>query len=248
MIVADNRCHQEGSAYTSRYEVLSQEKTILIYSSGYGVVRFKTSLIVTDENFAGPLHYIGVDKSVPKKHSLPSIMKMQDVDFDQCPPAAFLNYVLLMPRHQGFRLMPSELPTQRVLSIATRTRVEEGRVRAFLFEISPRCSVGQELSYSWEWGFPELFRMRSGEEESSSYECLSRVGRLDIHLMFLHESRTARRLFHRRPMLEVVRDRDGEESFHLDPYTSEGLRELCYDWTIGQAEVGDRFVLRWTTL
>lgn len=236
-----------GSGYTSRYEVLSQKKEVYIYPSGYGLVRFETTLLVTDASFAGPLHYVGVDQNVPKEHTLPSVAQMQAVDFDNAPPKPFINYILLKPRHRGFRITPMELPTQRVRG-ATTAQVEEGRVRAFLFEISPRCVVGQELTYSWEWGFPDLFCMSSGAEESSSYECLSPVRHLEIDLRFLHRNISARQLFHKQPILEIARSGEGKKGLSLEAPPVEELRAISYSWVFGNAQIGDRLVLHWTIL
>jgi hypothetical protein len=140
----------------------------------------------------------------------------------------------------------TELPTQ-----ASSRVVREGRIRSFLFEISPRCRVGQEITYGWEWGFPQLFDTTSGKEESSSFECLIPVNQLSIEIRFMHPGVGRRQQFAREPVLtttELAAKREAREGLSFEAAPKEDLEFISYRWQFSKARRGDRFIVKWQNL
>ena len=216
---------KSGDRYTNRYEVLSQSKVVQTYPNGYGLIRFETVLLVTREAFAGPLHYIGLSKKVPANYSLPAIVQLCREKLPAAPDREFMNYMLSRPRNQGFTLTPTELPTQKVKKEESiRWSLPEKRSRAFLFEIAPKCAIGQEIAYSWEWGFPHLFEIGSGKYESSYSECLTPVKQLSLEVRFMRPRVGSHQLFAREPLLKVIRTKAGQEP----PVEADGVEHLDY--------------------
>lgn len=231
--------------YTDRYEVLSQTKVVQVYPNGYGLVRFDTVLLVTSPAFAGPLHYIGLSETVPADYSLPAIAQLCSEKLPAAPNRNFMNYTLIRPRYQGFTLTPTELPTQKVKKKESiQWLLTEGRSRSFLLEIAPKCAVGQEISYSWEWGFPHLFETSSGKHENSCFECLTPVKQLSLEVHFMRPQVGAHQLFAEEPILKVIRA-ELDQELSLDAEGVEHLDYLCYRWAFAKTKHHDRFKVDW---
>jgi len=223
----------------TRYQVLSQEKIVKIFPNGYGLVRFRTEIEVLEPDFAGPVHYFGLSKCTPKGKNLGSVKDLCRVPFTRVPEEAFLSYRLLSSPSDQFRMLPTELASQGG---------EEERIRAVLFEISPACSPGDKLLYAWEWGFPKLYKTGPGENDDSSFRCITRVIKLAIELRFvLRRDLLTKQGFSSPPSLKVVKHGRRE----LSPSSSEPRDELeyvVYRWELGGANPGDLFYCSWKNL
>ena len=223
---------------TTRYEVLSQEKIATIFPNGYGLVRFRTEIKVLEPGFAGPVHYFGLSKSVPRDKNLASIKDLCRVPFTSVPEKAFLNYRLLRSPSDQSRMMPTELASQGG---------EEERIRAVLFEISPPCSPGDKLLYTWEWGFPKLYKTASGESDDSSFRCIVRFRKLAIEIRFVYKDLLTKQEFSSPPSLKVVRHGESElPPLHSEP--KDELEYVAYRWKFGGANPSDLFYCSWKNL
>ncbi|MDD5219802.1 MAG: hypothetical protein PHV11_04450 [Candidatus Bipolaricaulis sp.] len=222
------------------YHVLEQRKIATVYPDGYGLVEFRTRLRVLHPSFAGPIHYFGLSAAVAPGKVIPSINELTSVPIAVVPHATFLNYRTLPPSSPAKRLYATELGTQAASG-------DEGRVRAVMFEVSPPCDVGDELSYGWEWGFPELFLVESGASDDSSFRCISPVKQLSLELRFVHPSVRTQREFAREPEM-VLRRRGAGAGLSLEPERVTDLEYVSFLWHMEDADAGDEFVAVWTYL
>ncbi|MFC2077967.1 hypothetical protein ACFLTM_04085 [Candidatus Bipolaricaulota bacterium] len=215
------------------YRVLSQSKETNVFPNGYGLVRFETSIQVTRPEFSGPVHYFAFSNSIAASQLLPTVQEVGQGTVLDAGRRPFVNYRLLHPTSRGFGMKPTELRSQ-----------SSGRMRVFQFQVSPRCDVGQEITYAWEWGQPSLFDTSPGAEETSSYRCLVPTDELKAELRFYHPAGGRRVLFEREPAL-LYRAAQSQEEVVLGARGIELLDYVVFRWLIGVAHPQDQAIASW---
>ena len=215
------------------YRVLSQSKQTNVFPNGYGLVRFQTTIRVTRPEFSGPVHYFAFDDSIAESQLLPTVQEIGRGTVLDAGRRPFVNYRLLRPTTRGFSMKATELRSQ-----------SSDRMRVFQFQVSPRCDVGQEITYAWEWGQPSLFDTSPGAEETSSYRCLVPTDELQAELRFYHPAGGKRVRFEREPVLRY-RAAQSEEEVQLGARGIESLDYVLFRWLIGVAHPQDQVIASW---
>lgn len=216
------------------YDVISQDKRVLIYPNGYGLVRFKTRILVKRKDFTGPIHYFGLSDSVPPDVAMPPVSVMCKANLLDAGTRAFMNFRLLSPGHLGFAAHAIELASQST-----------ERMRIVQLQIEPSSRIGQEFMYAWEWGFPKLFSTGAGSEESSSFRCMTPVRQLSTEVRFLHPGVDQRVEFEKEPALRIVMSDPCQEAvFEAEGFDT--LDYISYRWTLGRAKPKDQYLVTWT--
>jgi len=215
------------------YREIERRKLVIVYPNGYGLVRFKMLIEVTEADFSGPYHYFGISDDVAASTGIPRIDDLRLGTLLDVGYRPFINYHLTSPTQEDSGIVAKEVPSE-----------SDSRLRMVQFRINRPCPVGQMISYAWEWGLPRLFNVEQGACDTSSYKALRPCEHFANEIHFVHPQEGRRVEFKSEPVLHANRTSTGEQ-YRLEATGFSTLDYLSYRWDLGRIASLDEYIVRW---